>query len=405
MAAEALSAHGFQVNLYERKPSAGRKLLMAGRGGLNLTHSEDIGIFIQRYRERSEILAPLIHALTPQALREWCEGLGQRTFVGSSGRVFPESFKASPLLRAWIKRLEQQGVRFMMNHEWRGWDGEELLFKTDDGFARVKADATLLALGGASWPRLGSDGSWMRILEKEGVSLAPLQPANCGFFTNWSDVFSGKYAGKPLKNIAATFQNTTVNGEIMITGNGVEGGAIYALSSLLRKEINQKNEAVLYIDLKPGLSLELLTEKLKKPRARKSFSSYLKSAINMSDVAMGLLMESPERTDLGNYPPEKLAALIKNYLLHLNAPFPIERAISTAGGVMFEGVDQNLMLLHKPGVFVAGEMLDWEAPTGGYLLQASFATGRHAAQGVMTWLSRNQHSSRPGPQRIKINIL
>jgi uncharacterized flavoprotein (TIGR03862 family) len=387
MAAEILSLRGFQVSVYERKPSLGRKLLMAGRGGLNLTHSEDIASFIQKYGDKTDILNPIIRAFTPDALRSWCEGLGEKTFVGSSGRIFPESFKASPLLRAWSQRLEQQGVHFMLSHEWQGWDNDELVFKTGSVTIKTKPDATLLALGGTSWPRLGSDGMWVGILQKENVAIAPLQPANCGFFTGWSDIFSQKFAGQPLKTISASFKDSKIQGEIMITSKGVEGGAIYALSSALREEINKNKSAVLYLDLKPDLSLEALTERLKKPKARKSFSNYLRSAVNLSDVAIGLLMESPERTALAEYPPEKLASLIKNYPLNLKAPFAIDRAISTAGGVMFDAMDKNLMLLKKPGVFVAGEMLDWEAPTGGYLLQASMATGAHAAHGIADWLA------------------
>ncbi|HBR69694.1 MAG TPA: aminoacetone oxidase family FAD-binding enzyme [Rhodospirillaceae bacterium] len=386
MAADILSAHGLEVILYERKPSLGRKLLMAGRGGLNLTHSEDIDSFIQKYRKRAEILGPVIRAFPPQALREWCEGLGEKTFVGSSGRVFPESFKASPLLRAWIKRLERQGVRFMLGHEWRGWRNNLLVFQTAEGKTEINADAALLALGGASWPRLGSDGMWVDILQKEKIKIAPLQPANCGFFVDWSEIFSKRFSGKPLKTITASFKNNKDSGEIMIAREGIEGGAIYALSSLLREEINASGSAVLYLDLKPGLSLESLADRLKKPRARKSFSNYLRSSTDLSDVAIGLLMESPERTMLAHYAPEKLAALIKNYPLHLRSPFSIERAISTAGGVIFDSVNESLMLLEKPGVFVAGEMLDWDAPTGGYLLQASFATGTRAAHGIIDWL-------------------
>lgn len=368
----------------------GRKFLLAGRGGLNLTHSDEIDSFIRRYRKRAETLEPIIKAFPPQAMREWCEGLGEKTFVGTSGRVFPKSFKASPLLRAWLRRLDKQGVRFMLNHEWRGWEQGALIFKTPDGGAQVKPDATLLALGGASWPRLGSDGRWVDILQKENVKIAPLQPANCGFIADWSAIFSQKFAGQPLKTITASFQDHTVHGEIMITTKGIEGGPVYALSSELREDINKNGSAVLLLDLKPDLSLEALTERLKKPRAGKSFSNYLKGAINLSEVAIGLLMERPDRKTLGEYPPPKLAALIKAYPLQLSAPFPIDRAISTAGGVTFESLDKNLMILSKPGVFIAGEMLDWEAPTGGYLLQACMATGERAAQGIVEWLAQQK---------------
>ncbi len=366
----------------------GRKFLLAGRGGLNLTHSEGITSFIERYAERAEILGPIIKAFPPESLQAWCEGLGEKTFIGTSGRVFPESFKASPLLRAWLRRLEKQGVRFKLNHEWRGWEDEALLFATPEGAVKIMAGATLLALGGASWPRLGSDGGWVEILQNEGVAIAPLQPANCGFFINWSEIFTQKFAGQPLKTITASFQEHKVQGEIMITAKGIEGGAVYALSSELREDINKNGSAVLLLDLKPDLSFEALTERLKKPKAGKSLSNYLKSAVNLSEVAVGLLMERPERKTLGEYPPQKLAALIKAYPLQLSAPFAIDRAISTAGGVQFESLDKNLMILDKPGVFVAGEMLDWEAPTGGYLLQACMATGEWAAHGMADWLER-----------------
>lgn len=393
MAAELLSGRGFGVSVYERKPSVGRKFLMAGRGGLNLTHSEALEAFIERYSQRSDVLGSMVRAFPPQALREWCEGLGEKTFIGTSGRVFPESFKASPLLRAWIKRLEQQGVRFMLNHEWRGWNGQELVFKTGEGAVRVKAGATLLALGGASWPRLGSDGGWVEILQKEGIGVTPLQPANCGFFTGWSPIFSSKFAGQPLKSITASFRERKIHGEIMITDKGIEGGPVYALSSALRQEIQGNGAAEILLDLKPDISLEALIERLKKPKKGKSLSNILKSALNLSDVAIGLLMERPDRAALGGYAPEKLATLIKNYPLSVLAPFAIDRAISTAGGVTFDSLDDGLMLLKKPGVFVAGEMLDWDAPTGGYLLQACMATGARAARGVEAWLTGSKAES------------
>lgn len=384
MAAEVLSREGLSVRVYERKPSPARKFLMAGRGGLNLTHSEDLGSFLKKYGPRSRILNDLIQNFPPLALREWCEGLGQKTFVGSSGRVFPESFKASPLLRAWITRLEHQGVRFLLNHDWRGWEGHQLVFDTPDGRTQVKPRVTLLALGGASWPRLGADGSWVDILKEQGVNVAPLKPANVGFSVEWSDVFREKFAGKPLKPVVATFQDTTLQGEIMITDKGVEGGVIYALSSALR---DAAKPAVLMLDLKPDITMEHLQERLQKPRGRESFSNYLRKTLNLSPLVIGLLMEREDRKDIVQYAPEELAGIIKHYPLPLRAALSIDRAISTAGGVVFDSVDQNFMLVNKPGVFVAGEMLDWEAPTGGYLLQACFATGVHAAKGIISWLS------------------
>lgn len=389
MAAEILSARGIDVAIFERKPSVGRKFLMAGRGGLNLTHSEDIEPFIQKYQDRADHLGPIIRAFPPQLLRDWCEGLGEKTFIGTSGRVFPESFKASPLLRSWIKRLEHQGVRFLLNHEWIGWEGQALIFNTVKGQVEIIPDATLLALGGASWPRLGSDGAWVNILHKDNVKIARLQPANCGFCVDWSDVFSKKFVGQPLKTITASFLDHKIHGEIMIAAKGIEGGPVYALSSYLREAINQAGVATLLLDLKPDYSLEALSDRLKKPRARKSLTNFLRSAVNLSDVAIGLLMECPDRAALGDYPPERLALLIKNYPLNLRGNFPIDRAISTAGGVMFDGLNADLMLVVKPGVFVAGEMLDWDAPTGGYLLQGCMSTGVRAAQGIIDWLEFN----------------
>jgi hypothetical protein len=386
MAADILSAHGFPVSVFERKPSLGRKFLMAGRGGLNLTHSEPLEKFLQKYGAQAGTLAKIIQDFSPQDLRSWCEGLGEKTFIGTSGRVFPESFKASPLLRAWIGRLEQQGVRFLVQHDWQGWRGDELVFKTSAGSITVKPDAALLALGGASWPRLGSDGSWVEILKAQGVGIAPLEPANCGFTVQWSEIFCKKFAGQPLKPVTASFRNSKVKGEIMITGKGVEGGVIYALSSLLRDGLHQAETVQLDLDLKPDLSLEALEARLRKPRGRDTFSNYLRKSLNLSPVATGLLLESPERTSLGEYPPAKMAQLVKACPVTLRAPFSIERAISTAGGVKFDSLDETFMLLKKPGVFVAGEMLDWEAPTGGYLLQATMATAAHAARGMMSRL-------------------
>lgn len=388
MASEIISAKGYDVEIYEKKASVGRKFLMAGRGGLNLTHSEDFDAFIKRYGNKSDILEPIIRSFTPKDLREWCEKLGENTFVGSSGRVFPESFKASPLLRKWIRKIEKQGVKIILNHEWCGWDNGYLVFKTEDGIKKTKAEATLLTLGGASWPRLGSDGSWYNILKNQNISIEPFQSANCGFITNWSAYFSKKYSGKPLKTISASIHNNKAYGEIMITEKGVEGGPIYALGSYIREEINKNKFSMLYIDFKPNLTSEILEKNLKKPKQRKSFTSYMKSSINLSEVAIGLLMERSDRSDLGSYSAKNLAILIKNFPLKLLEPFPIEYAISTAGGVMFSSVDKNLMLISKPSVFVAGEMLDWEAPTGGYLLQASMATGAWAAQGIIKWVTQ-----------------
>jgi len=360
---------------------------MAGRGGLNLTHSEPLDDFIKKYGTKSEIPGSVIQEFPPQELRNWCESLGQKTFIGSSGRIFPESFKASPLLRAWISRLEKQGVRFMFGYDWQGWEEDAIVFKNSGAPVCLKPDATLLALGGASWPRLGTDGSWVEIFEKENIGIAPLQPANCGFFVEWSDLFRRRFAGQPLKSVAVSFGAVKIQGEVMISSNGIEGGAVYALSSLLREEITVNNTAYLVLDLKPDLDLSEIKKRLEKPRRGASFSNYLRKYLNLSSVAVNILMENPEWQNPEHYDPEKLAHSIKHFPLTLLAPFPLERAISTAGGVLFESVDQNFMLLKKPGVFVAGEMLDWEAPTGGYLLQADFATAVRAARGIQQWLS------------------
>jgi uncharacterized flavoprotein (TIGR03862 family) len=366
----------------------GRKFLMAGRGGLNLTHSEDLSLFIKKYTDRAGILAPIIYEFSPQNLREWCEGLGEKTFIGSSGRIFPESFKASPLLKAWIKRLKNQGVNFLYRYDWQGWDQNNLLFDTPEGSVTIETDAVLLALGGASWPRLGSDGSWVPLLKEKGIDIAPLEPANCGFLCEWSEMFCNRFAGQPVKPVIARVKDLELQGEIMITAKGVEGGAVYALSSRLRQQINESGTARLHLDLKPDLTLEIIKDRLLKPRGSKSLSSYLAKTLNLSPVAIGLLMENPERKNLNHYSPEQLGRLIKNHTITLHSPYPIDRAISTAGGVKFSDLDDNLMLTDQPGIFIAGEMLDWEAPTGGYLLQASFATGVRAAQGIALWLTK-----------------
>lgn len=393
MAAEILSARGdFEVSVYERKRSVGRKFLMAGRGGLNLTHSENFDSFLQKYRDKADILHPIIQNFTPQHMRDWCEGLGEKTFIGTSGRVFPERFKASPLLRSWIARLQQQGVRFMLGHDWQGWSGDSFVFKTPQGALQIKPDATVLALGGASWPRLGADGSWVETLKAQGVGITPLEPSNCGFTVHWSDIFRDKFAGQPLKPVTASYKDSSVKGEIMIGEKGVEGGAIYALSAVLREALHEASPVQLDLDLKPDLSLDALEARLKKPRGRDTFSNFLRKTLSLSPVAAGLLMEHPDRKILGEYPKAKLAQLIKSFPLTLHAPFSIERAISTAGGVRFESLGPDLMLSAKPGVFIAGEMLDWDAPTGGYLLQATMATGAHAARCVAAWLA----SAKPG---------
>lgn len=386
MAAEMLSARGFAVTVYDRKPSVGRKFLMAGRGGLNLTHSEDLTTFIGRYGAKADVMTAIVQSYTPAMLRTWCEGLGQKTFVGTSGRIFPESFKASPLLSAWLKRLSAQNVVIQTNHDWKGWDGDTLVFSTPEGITKTNVNATLLALGGASWPRLGTDGSWVDILKEKGISITPLQPANSGFIVEWSPLFRERFAGEPLKSVALTFGDKRMNSQMMITEKGVEGGGIYALSSAIREEINKTGSASISLDLKPGLDAAAVEKRLKAPRGRDSFSNHLRKHLNLSPVAVNILMEQQDRAKLSAMPPAELALAIKNCLLTLIAPSSIDRAISTAGGIMFDELDDHLMLRKRPGVFAAGEMLDWEAPTGGYLLQACFATGVKAAEGIASWL-------------------
>ena len=386
IAAETLARAGARVTVYDHMASAGRKLLMAGRGGLNLTHSEPLEAFLARYGTAAERLRPAIEAFPPDALRAWSEGLGQATFVGSSGRVFPQALKASPLLRAWLRRLGELGVTFALRHRWTGWDGAALAFATPAGRIHVAADATILALGGASWPRLGSDAQWVTLLQAAGVKVAPLKPANCGFVVAWSDVFRRRFEGAPLKRIALSFAGRTVRGEAILTATGIEGGAVYALSAPLREAIAAKGEAILTIDLRPDLELATIAERLTKPRGKQSRATFLRKAASLSPPAIGLVQEAIATRGGGEPAPADLAALIKTLPLRLTATAPIARAISTAGGIRFDVVDARFMLRAKPGTFVAGEMLDWEAPTGGYLLQACFATGIAAAQGALAWL-------------------
>ena len=385
MAAERLSAAGCAVTVYDRMPSAGRKLLMAGRGGLNLTHSEALPAFLARYDQAAPFLSPAIDSFSPADLRGWADALGQDTFVGSSGRVFPRSLKTSPLLRAWLSRLIEQGVEFRFRNDWLGWDNAgNLSFDGLDGAERAAADATVLALGGASWPRLGANGSWTTILAAHGIDVSPLRPANCGFCVSWSEVFRARFEGQPVKNVAVRFDGRVARGDFIITSYGIEGGAIYALSASLREAIAASGEVIVTIDLRPDLAESALADRLRAVRTRESASNLLRKAASLPPVAIGLLREAVgvvlPRDALG------LAALIKSVPLRPLAPQPLDRAISTAGGIALHGIDRHFMLRAKPGVFVAGEMLDWEAPTGGYLLQACFATGMAAANGALDWL-------------------
>ncbi|HRE61833.1 MAG TPA: TIGR03862 family flavoprotein [Micropepsaceae bacterium] len=383
MAAEVLAQAGMQVAVYDRMASPARKFLMAGRGGLNLTHTDELPLFLSRYGDAAEFLAPFNRAFPPSALMSWAEGLGQETFVGSSGRVFPKAMKASPLLRAWLARLGQLGVLLHLQHEWRGWNKDgQLLFRRADGSDVVPhADATLLALGGASWPRLGSDGAWADILRARGVQVNALQPANCGFVAALPADFHARFQGQPLSGIALSFRGKNVRGEAMVTARGFEGGAIYALSRDLRDAIAAEGSAQLEIDLRPGLTAGALGQRLARPRGKESLSNFLRKALSFPPVAVALL-----RAAFGENlarEPELLAVQIKSVPVTLTATAGISRAISTAGGIAREALDENLMLKAMPGVHAAGEMIDWEAPTGGYLLQACFAMGVAAAQGIV----------------------
>jgi uncharacterized flavoprotein (TIGR03862 family) len=391
MAAEVLALGGATVTVYDAMPSAGRKFLMAGRGGLNLTHSEPLPEFLKRYGEATPRLAPAISAYPPDALREWSDALGQPTFIGSSGRVFPKAFKASPLLRAWLRRLDSMGVQFKLRHRWTGWDHDERLsFQTPDGRRVVDARATVLALGGASWPRLGSDAAWAEILAAKGVTISPLKPANCGFTVAWSDIFRGRFEGHPLKGIALSFGAHAVRGETMMTRTGIEGGAIYALSAALRQAIVDSGQATLHVALRPDLEIGDLVARLSTPRGKQSFSNWLRKAAHLSPVAIGLLQEAAIESgaSLSSLSTARLAGLINAVPITLSGIAPIVRAISTAGGISFNELDADFMIRRLPGMFAAGEMLDWEAPTGGYLLQAAFATGAAAGRGALKWLEK-----------------
>lgn len=390
MAAEVLARGGGSVAVYDAMPSAGRKFLMAGRGGLNLTHSEPLPDFLARYREAMPHLRAAVEAFSPDALRDWSAALGQLTFVGSSGRVFPKTFKASPLLRAWLRRLDAAGVQFAFRHRWTGWDAEgRLQFQTPDGALAVAPSATVLALGGASWPRLGSDGAWVDCLAAKGVAVSKLRPANSGFAVAWSDVFRDRFEGQPLKGVALTVAAHTVRGEAMITRGGIEGGAIYALSAELREAVLGIGQARLTIALRPDLDAAALTTRLSGTRRKQSLANFLRKAAQLSPIGIGLMQEAAVASGrpLATLAPAELAHLVNAIPVQLTGVAPIDRAISTAGGIVFDELDDHFMLRKMPGVFAAGEMLDWEAPTGGYLLQASFATGAAAGRGVLRWLT------------------
>jgi uncharacterized flavoprotein (TIGR03862 family) len=389
MAAEVLSTGGAAVTVYDRMPSVGRKFLLAGRGGLNLTHSEPFERFLTRYAEAAPCLRSAIEAFSPNDLRAWCEGLGQETFIGSSGRVFPKAMKASPLLRAWLKRLASSNVIFKLRHCWMGWDEDgQAVFSTPEGRGAIGADAFVLALGGASWPKLGSDGFWAGAVAEAGLAVSPLRPANCGFSADWSDHFGGRFEGEPLKGIELRFRTHKVRGEAVITRTGLEGGAIYALSALLRDALAVQGPALVHIDLRPEVQVDALAERFALPRGKQSLATFLRKSARLSPVAIGLLHEAMLRqgTPLAEMTTAALAQLVKSVPVELTEPASITRAISTAGGIAFGELTGDFMLCRRPGHFVAGEMLDWEAPTGGYLLQACFATGAAAGRGALEWL-------------------
>ncbi|WP_306149795.1 MULTISPECIES: TIGR03862 family flavoprotein [unclassified Roseibium] len=384
-AAEHLSAKGYDVVVVDRMPSPARKFLIAGRGGLNLTHSEALEPFVSRYREAENFIKPLISDFPPESLIDWCEGLGQETFVGTSGRVFPKSMKASPLLRAWLRRLDDSGVRLLTRSAFRGFsqDGNALISRDNEAPSPMPARAVLLALGGASWPKLGSDAAWVPVLRDAGVEVVDFQPANCGFEVSWSAFIQQRFAGHPLKRIKVTCGPHSVLGESILSEKGLEGGAIYALSAEIRTQLNQSGTAPISIDLRPQLTHQALHEKLGRPRGKQSMSTFLRKTVGLQPVEQALIRESgPLPEVLG-----ELATRIKNVPVTCTATYDIDRAISSAGGVALQEVDPHLMLRKMPGVFVSGEMLDWEAPTGGYLLQACFASGLAAANGITTYLT------------------
>jgi uncharacterized flavoprotein (TIGR03862 family) len=390
MAAEALAAQGCRAVVFDRMPSVARKFLMAGRGGLNLTHSEPLPAFLGRYGAAEPVLAPAIRAFPPEAMIAWCEALGQPVFTGSSGRVFPRAMKASPLLRAWLARLAASGVEIRPRHDWQGFgDDGALRFASPAGQVLERPGTVVLALGGASWPRLGADGGWAALLP--GARLSPFRPANCGFRIAWSPLFRDRHAGTPLKRIALEFGGRIVPGEAMVTRDGLEGGAVYALSAPLRDAIDRDGEAVLRLDLRPDLSDQEITRRLDQPRRGQSLSGFLRKALGLPPVAIGLVQEALH----GGATQAELPSLVKTMPLRLSAPQGLDRAISTAGGLELDQLGPDFMFRNHPGLFACGEMLDWEAPTGGYLLQACFATGRAAGLAAAAWL-RQQPAQQPG---------
>ncbi|MHB9840267.1 TIGR03862 family flavoprotein [Paraburkholderia terrae] len=397
MAAEALASGGARVDVYDAMPSVGRKFLMAGKGGMNITHSEPIEPFLGRYGKRRADIAPLLDAFGPHALRAWLDELGVATFVGSSGRVFPTDMKAAPMLRAWLHRLREVGVQFHMRHKWIGWaepassDTHGLRFATPEGERDVSADAVVFALGGGSWARLGSDAAWVPLMQQREIPVAPLLPANCGFDADWTDYFRERYAGQPVKPVSIVVESVdgTVQhrqGEFVVTSTGIEGSLVYALSAVIRDRLLANGEAMITLDLAPGLSAQRVIDEVTRPRGSRSMSSHLHSRIGITGVKLGLLHECLSKEDFTD--AAKLAQAIKSLPLRLTHARPIDEAISSAGGIPFEALDDALMIRQLPGVFCAGEMLDWEAPTGGYLLTACFASGLVAGRGALAYILR-----------------
>lgn len=396
MAAEVLGQAGVNVDLYDAMPSVGRKFLLAGVGGMNITHAEDYAAFVSHYGERAGDLRPLLDAFSPDSLREWIHGLGIDTFVGSSGRVFPSDMKAAPLLRAWLKRLRESGVQLHTRQRWLGWDEHGALrIAGPQGETQVEADATLLALGGGSWARLGSDGAWVPSLQNRGIAIAPLQPANCGFeVAGWSEHLREKFAGAPLKTVSLALPGEAPRkGEFVLTATGIEGSLVYALSAPIRNTINRDGAATVLLDLLPDRTLTQIASALARPRGSQSMAKHLHRQLKLDGAKAALLRELTDATTF--QAPQALAAAIKALPIRLVRPRPLDEAISSAGGVPFEELDEDLMLRRLPGVFCAGEMLDWEAPTGGYLLTACFASGRAAAEGMLRWLRANVPANAP----------
>jgi len=401
MAAEVLLERGVAVDIYDAMPSLGRKFLMAGKSGLNLTHSEPAAAFLQRFGDARERLEPALSAFDATAIRSWAAGLGIETFVGSSGRVFPVNFKAAPLLRAWLRRLRERGASIHVRHKWHGWSADgALVFATPGGEVRQSADATVLALGGGSWPGLGSDAAWVGILSAVGVQVAPLRPANCGFDVSWSTIFRERFSGEPVKAVRLSHGGRRLVGEFVVTDDGIEGGAVYALSAALRNRIEADGGTTLMLDLSPDRGEARLAADLAGPRGSRSVTTHLKRQAGLVGVKAGLLRECLDASAFAD--PARLAAGIKALPLRLTAARPLEEAISSAGGIAFAMLDDRFMLRTRPGLFCAGEMLDWEAPTGGYLFSACFATGRAAGLGAADWLAARSHTLAAAPS-IGIN--